>query len=100
MWTLLLYAHRKQIRISLDRKRTRLSNRGKRNYTARLHVCETTAADYYSTALRDFAVSRREWLIKEYLDGRINEKQFLEAVLIQAPSITEKGLHEMTRIND
>jgi hypothetical protein len=62
----------------------RLSKTKGASYVARLDVREATARDWYSVLLHDFAVSRQKWLIDEYLDGRINEKQFLEALLLQA----------------
>ena len=61
---------------------TVMGNRGEQmNYVVCLCFSETR--DFYSMMLRAVAVSRGKWLAEEHLSGRINEKQFLEALLIQ-----------------
>ena len=44
----------------------------------------------YSLTLLAVAVSGHEWLAEEYASGRINEKQFLEALMIEVAAPIEK----------
>jgi len=39
--------------------------------------------EYYSILLLAFMTSRQRWLAEEYESGRIAEKQFLEALVIE-----------------
>jgi len=39
--------------------------------------------EYYSILLLASMISRQEWLAEEYETGRITEKQFLEALIIE-----------------
>jgi hypothetical protein len=38
---------------------------------------------YYSISLLAFIIKRQKWLAEEYENGRITEKQFLEALVIE-----------------
>lgn len=57
-----------------------------RNSVTRFRIAKVTERNYYSIMLLATAISRHEWLAEEYVSGRITEKQFLETLLIEAPS--------------
>jgi hypothetical protein len=56
------------------------------NNGGRFQIAEVTVRNYYSLMLLAATNSRQEWLAEEYASGRINEKQFLETLLIEANS--------------
>ena len=50
-------------------------------------MTESSDSNFYSILLRAAEVSQQEWLAEEYTDGRINEKQFLERLLVEMSEI-------------
>ena len=69
-----------------DRKAQQLEKIEERNSVIRFRIAKVTQRNYYSIMLLANAISRHEWLAEEYVSGRINEKQFLETLLIEAPN--------------
>jgi len=60
-------------------------NTRQRGMGTRFRLADTNGRDRYSKILHDIRILRQEWLVEEYRSGRINEKQFLEALLIKTP---------------
>jgi hypothetical protein len=65
-------------------------NTKKESSATNVHLSQASDRDRYSIMLLADRVSRQEWLAKEYLDGRINEKEFLRALLIETSTLVAK----------
>ena len=62
------------------------------NRVTNFRLGEAADRDDYYIMLLDATVSRQEWLAEEYSRGRINEKEFLRALLIETSTLAVKGI--------